>query len=138
MLKLVAHPVANETRADGHHGLQHRQIVLPQGISRLHDIHDHIGKPQNGCNLDGAVQVNNVNVSAGLLVVLSRNVREFGRHPEGALLIIVEILGPCHTHPTLADAEVQQLINLRLIFQQDILTADTDVRRAPLHINGNI
>ena len=44
--------------------------------------------------------------------------------------------GPCH--PAFSQAQVQQLIDSRLIFRQDILTHHADIGGAPLYIDAYI
>ena len=40
--------VADEARRDGEDGLLDLKVILHQGLSRLHDVHDDVGQSQNG------------------------------------------------------------------------------------------
>ena len=117
VLELIACHVGNEPGTDGYDGLMHRQIVLFQGRARLHDIHNHMAQPQNGSQFNGAVQVDDVDVPALGSVVVPGNVGKFGGNLQGFPHRIPEILFPRHRHPAHAHAEVEKLVNVRLIFQ---------------------
>ena len=56
VLELVAGTVGNESGGDGHELRQHLQIVLLQGCSSFHNVHNHVGEAQNGRKLNGAVE----------------------------------------------------------------------------------
>ena len=55
--------VGNESGADGQHVLNDRKVVFHQRLARFDDIDDDVGKTQDGCDLDRAVQVNDINVT---------------------------------------------------------------------------
>ena len=138
MLELVAGPVGDEAGRDGHELRQHLQVVLPQGGAGLHNVHDHVGEAQDGGQLDGAVQLDDVDVPALGGVVPLGDVHELGGHPQGPALVLLKILGPGHAHAAPAQARVQQLIHVRAGLRQDVLAHDADVRRAVLHVDGHV
>ncbi|CAN4036517.1 hypothetical protein KMBAHK_KMBAHK_07930, partial [Dysosmobacter welbionis] len=57
-----------------------------QGGARLHDVHNHIREAQDGGQLNGAVQLDDVDVSALGGVVPLGDIPEFGGHPQGPAL----------------------------------------------------
>ena len=59
-------------------------------------------------------------------------------HPEGSARIVPVILFGGHGHAAFSDAQIQQLVDIRLVFQKDILSGHADVGGAPLHIDGHI
>ena len=138
MLELVAGPVGDEAGRDGHELRQHLQIVLPQGGARLHDVHNHIGEAQDGGQLNGAVQLDDVDVPALGGVVPLGDIPEFGGHPQGPALVLGKVFRPGHAHAAPAQARVQQLIHIRAGLGQDVLAYDADVRRAVLHVDGHV
>ena len=75
--------VADEARRDGEDGLFDLQIIFHQRFSSLHDVYDDIGEPQDGGDLNGAVEVDDVDLAALVGVVPSRDVGEFGGDLQG-------------------------------------------------------
>ena len=64
--------------------------------------------------------------------------RKLRRDPERPLLVIIKILRARHAHAALPEAEVQQLIHIRLVLEEDVRAADADVRRATLDVDLDI
>ena len=89
MLELVAGLIGNEPGRDGHELGDHPQAVLPQGGAGLHDIHNDIGKAQNGGQLNGAIQLDDIDIPPDGRIVALCNVDEFGRHPHRAAGVIL-------------------------------------------------
>ena len=138
MLELVAYLITDEARTDRHDLRQHLEVVLPKCVARLDDIEDDIAEAQDRRDLDGAVQPDDIDVATDGLVVVARHMRKLRRDPERPLLVIIEILRARHAHATLAEAEVQQLVHIRLVLEEDVRTADADVRRATLDVDLDI
>ena len=83
-LELERRLVGDQSGADGQDFRFHFQIVLFQGASCLHNVHDHIGEPQNRGDLNGSVKFNYINISADSPIVTGGNICEFGSDPERA------------------------------------------------------
>ena len=60
------------------HLFQHHQAIFFQGFSTFHDIHDHIGQAHNGCQFNGAIQVNNFSFDSLLLKIFFSDIGIFG------------------------------------------------------------
>ena len=110
-LEFVACLVGNEPGGDGNDGVVHQQIVFLQGGAGFHDVYDDVGKPQNGGNLNGSVQVDDVDIPTLGAVVILGDVGEFRRHAQGAPGIIPESCLGGHGHAALAQIQIQQFVN---------------------------
>ena len=137
-LELESGFIGNESGGNGDDGFLHFQIIFFQGRAGLHDVHDDVGQAQDGGDLDGAVQFDDVDLPAKGGVVFGGDVDELGGHPEGALTVVVEILGTGHCHAAFAQAQIQQFVNVGAVFQQDVLTGHADVGGTPFHVNGYV
>ena len=113
-------------------------MVFQQGLARLYNVHNHVGQAQDGSQLDGAVELDDVDVAGLGRVVLCRDVGEFGGHPEGSAGRVVEVFWPGHAHTAPADAQIQQLVHVGLVLQQDIPAGHPHVGRPPLHIDAHV
>ena len=138
MLELVAGLIGDEAGRDGHELRYHPQAVLPQGGARLHDVHDDVRQAQNGGQLDGAVELDDVDVPPDGCIVALGDVDEFGGHPHRAAGVVL-IVGRCgDAHPAPAEAGVQQLVDIGGGFGQDVLAHDAHIRCAVLDVDGHI
>ena len=114
VFELVAGLIGNEPGRDGHELRDHFQAVFPEGGARLHDVHDDVREAQDGGQLNGAVQLDDVDVPAHGRVIAFCNVDELGRHPHRAAGVILVIRRGGHAHPAFAQAGVQQLVDIGL------------------------
>ena len=63
---------------------------------------------------------------------------EFRRHPEGTARVVPESLRRGDRHPADPGVKIQKLVDLRIVFQKDILARDADVGGAPLHVDRDV
>ena len=82
--------------------------------------------------------MDDVDISALLRVVIRGDLRELGRHAQGAAPVILKALWCGDRHAALAEPEVEQLVYLRLIFEQDILAGNADIRGAALDVDRHV
>ena len=120
------------------HRFQGYQVVFQQSFAGLHNVHDHVGQAGEGGQLNGAVQLDDVDLPAAGGIVGLGDVGELGGHPQGPGAGVPEVFGARHAHAAFADVQVQQLVDLRLVLQQDVLTGHADIRRASLHIDAHV
>ncbi len=114
------------------------QVVLPERGPRLHDIHDDIRQTQDGRQLDGALEGDDVDVPAPSGVKVSRDPAEFRSHAQRPPRCIAVVPPARHGHAAAAHAQVQKLVDIRPILQQDVLARHAEVRGAALHIDGHV
>ena len=138
VLELVAGLVGDEPSRDGHELGDHLQAVLPQGGAGLHDVHNDIRKPKDGCQLNGAVQLDDIDIPPHGGVVALCNVDELGGHPHRAAGVVPVARRGGYAHPAAAKAGVQQLVHIGGGFGQDILANDAHIGSAVLHIDGHV
>ena len=69
-----------EASAAAQHFIHDHQVVLPQGSARGRDVHDAVGHPDDGTQLDITVQGDDVHLLAFPFVVVARDARVFGRN----------------------------------------------------------
>ena len=138
MLELVAYLITDEPRTDRHDLRQHLEVVFPKCIARLDDVEDDIAEAEDRCDLDRTIQLDDVDIAADGLIVVAGNIGKLRCDPERPLLVIIEILRARHAHAALTEAEVQQLVHIRLVLEEDVRAAHTDVCCATLDVNLDI
>ena len=82
--------------------------------------------------------MDDVNVAPDGGIVPLGDAREFRRHPQRILSVVTPVLRRGHRHTALPHAQIQQLVDVRLILQQDVLPRDADVRRAALDVDRHV
>ena len=82
--------------------------------------------------------MDDIDISALLRVMIRGDLRELGRHAQGAAPVILKALGSGDRHAAFAELEVEQLVYLRLIFEQNILARNADIRGAALDVDRNV
>ena len=92
-------------------------MVLQQGLARLHNVHDHIGQAQDGGQLDGTVELDDIDVPGAGIVIFRGDVGELGGHPQLPVGIVIKVLGPGHAHAALAHLQVQQFVHIGAVLQ---------------------
>ena len=64
---------------------------------------------------------------ASFAVISSRNLREFGRDTKRPRVIVFKALRSGYAHPADAHSQIAEFINIRFLFQQDILSNDAHI-----------
>ena len=93
MFELETCFVCNKPCADGNDGFQRIQSVFFQCFSGLNDINDHIGKTEDGSDLNRTVELDNADVAALGLIIPPRDVWKLGCYFQRAGLIVPERFG---------------------------------------------
>ena len=84
------------------------------------------------------MEPDDVDVPAAGAVIGLGDVGELGGHPQGAVGVVPEAVLGGHAHAALAHVQVQQLIDVRAVFQQNIFAGHAHVGGAALHIHRNV
>ena len=82
--------------------------------------------------------MDNIDVSAFGLIIIPGDVCKFGCNPERPLRIFLITFLRCHSHTADTGLQIQQFIDIRSIFHQDVFACHANICSAALNIDGNI
>src|SRR5712692_9968698 len=133
--------IDDEPRRRGHDLRDLHQAVDPQRLARLDEIHDALGQPHQGGQLDGAVEADHLDLDAALGEIALGQGWILGGHanprPLGRVVPLPQLAGLGHHETTEAEAQVHRLVDVGLLLGQDVLAHDAEVGRPVLDIGRN-
>src|SRR5918998_2025163 len=132
----VGAAVGDETGGGVRDLVENDEVVLAQGGAGRGEVHDALGEADEGGELDGAVELDDLRLSAQRLEVAPGGIWELGRHPhdlrvgDGSLYFLGSTLRRGQDHAARPGPEVPELHDVRPLLLEDVLADDPDVSRA--------
>ena len=108
------------------------------------EVDDAVAEADQRRQLDRALDLDHLDLAAGLLEVALGDARVLGRdphHPQPPLRLAEALVAaaPGEHHPAAAEAEVEQLVDGPVgLLEQHVLAGDADVGGAGLDVGGNV
>ena len=142
--QLVRDRVGDQARGRGEDLLAHDEAVLAQRRAGRGEVDDPLGQAGERRELDGALDLDDLDLAAGALEVARRDPRVLGRDPHHAEPA-QRLVGPVlprdggHDHHARPEPEVEQLVDRALgLLGEHVLARDPEVGGAGLHVGGDV
>ena len=120
------------------HGFEDGEVVFLERLAGLHHVQNHVRKPQDGRELDGAVELDDLDLPVDRRVVVPRHLGVFCRDAQRAVPVFDVAVPGRHAQAAPTDLEVHEFIHVRLGLQQHVFPRHAHVRRAVLHVDGHV
>jgi hypothetical protein len=118
------------------------QAVRPERLARLDQVDDALGQPDEGRQLDRAVQAHDLHLDTAIGEVLLGQPRILRRHahprPLRRIIALPQLAGLRYHQAAEPEAEVERLVDVGLLLEQDVLAHDPQVGRAVEDVRGNV
>jgi hypothetical protein len=140
----VRHRVGDQPRRAVNDLLHNLQVVLAQRVARGGEVDDAVHEARERGQLHGPLDLHDLGLPAGVGEVLLGDARVLGGQtdppePPQRLAEGVVALAPRHDHLAVAEAEVQQLVDLAIrLLEEHVLARYPDVGRAVLDVGGHV
>src|SRR5699024_7125952 len=111
VLEFIPRLVGDEPRGNGQEARYQTKVVMIQDRRGLHDGHEHVREHEDGRQLDGAVELDDVDGPPALRVLAARDAGELGGHAQRGAHRRAPALRTRHAHGAAADAPDQPRIS---------------------------
>jgi len=120
------------------HRFEDGEVVFLKRLAGLHHVQNHVREPQDGRELDGAVELDDLDLPVDRRVVVARHFGVLGRDAQRPVPVFDVAVPGRHAQAALADLEVHELVYVRLGLQQHVPARHAHVRRAVFHVDGHV